>query len=295
MHPPLLVLQPISVPPDAIIIYTTRQKDKNALILVHNIVSNKLDNMSQINQLKQLGLNENEARTYVALLKLGQTNVSRLSSELSVPRTTLYYSIAGLKEKGFAFERISAKKRLFSARSPEFLSKKAKLQLESVKEISDRAEDLISSLKKISKEPSSFSRVSHFEGKESVWEVFEIILRSNQNSYWFGFGQTFLENYDFDYFVTNFSKKRRQYGRTKSFNIIPPFENALKIAKRGETDFQEFKFLKSEQDFNAGICIFGDKIAIFSYDNGLAATLIQGKAVAEIANAMFQIIWQSLK
>lgn len=251
--------------------------------------------MSQINQLKQLGLNENEAKTYVALLKLGQTNISRLSSELSVPRTTLYYSISGLKEKGFAFERVQAKKRLFSARSPEFLSKKATLQLESAKEISDKAEDLINSLKNITKEPTSFSRVSHFEGKESVWEVFEIILRSNQDSYWFGFGQTFLENYDFEYFVNNFSKKRRQFGRTKSFNIIPPFENALKIAKRGETDFQEFRFLKSKQDFNAGICIFGNKIAIFSYDDGLSATLIEGRAIAEIARAMFQIVWDSLK
>ncbi|MFH1711644.1 MAG: helix-turn-helix domain-containing protein [Patescibacteria group bacterium] len=251
--------------------------------------------MSQINQLKQLGLNENEAKTYLSLLKLGQTNISRLSSELSVPRTTLYYSIAGLKEKGFVFERISAKKRLFSARSPEFLSKKAQSQLELAKEINIGVTNLIPSLKKLASNPSSFSQVSHFEGKESVWEVFEIILRSNKDSYWFGFGQTFLENYDFDYFVQNFSKKRRQFGRTKSFNIIPPFEGAAKIARRGETDFQEFRFLKSDQDFKAGICIFGDKIAIFSYDNGLSATLIQGTAVAEIASTMFIMIWNSLE
>lgn len=250
--------------------------------------------MSQINQLEQLGLNENEAKTYLALLKLGQTNISRLSSELSVPRTTLYYSIAGLKEKGFAFERVSAKKRLFSARSPEFLSKKAASQLESAKEMSGKINDLIPSLKKLALNPVSYSQVTHFEGKESVWQVFEIILRSNKDSYWFGFGQSFLENYDFEYFVDNFSKKRRQYGRTKSYNIIPPFEGAKKIARRGETDFQEFRFLKSDQDFNAGICIFGDKIAIFSYDNGLSATLIQGTAIAEIASTMFMMIWEKL-
>lgn len=251
--------------------------------------------MSQINQLKQLGLNENEAKTYLALLKLGQTNISRLSSELSIPRTTLYYSIAGLKEKGFAFERISAKKRLFSARSPEFLSKKAASQLKLAKEVNNNITTLIPSLKKLASNPLSFSQVSHFEGRESVWEVFEIILRSNKDSYWFGFGQTFLKNYDFDYFVANFSKKRRQFGRTKSYNIIPPFDGAAKIASRGETDFQEFRFLGKEQNFNAGICIFGNKIAIFSYDNGLSATLIQGEAIAEIASTMFMMIWNSLE
>ncbi|PIX30220.1 hypothetical protein COY45_01935 [Candidatus Berkelbacteria bacterium CG_4_10_14_0_8_um_filter_42_34] len=250
--------------------------------------------MSQINQLEQLGLNENEAKTYLALLKLGQTNISRLSSELSVPRTTLYYSIAGLKEKGFAFERVSAKKRLFSPRSPEFLAKKAENQLENAKEINHRVNDLIPSLKKLASNPVSYSQVTYFEGKESVWQVFEIILRSNKDSYWFGFGEAFLKNYDFDSFVTNFSKKRRQFGRTKSYNIIPPFEGARKIERRGETDFQEFRFLKSDQDFNAGICIFADKIAIFSCDKNLSATLIQGIAIAEIANTMFMMIWETL-
>jgi predicted transcriptional regulator len=250
--------------------------------------------MSQVNQLQQLGLNENEAKTYIALLRLGQANISRLSSELSVPRTTLYYSIEGLKLKGFAFQRMTGKKRLFSARSPEFLSKKAKSRLESAKEVNNKAEDLINSLKKIAKDPSSHSQVSHFEGKESVWEVFEIILRSNQDSYWFGFGQTFLENYDFEFFVNNFSKKRRQFGRTKSFNVLPPSESALKIARRGETDFQEFRFLQPGQNFNAGMCIFGNKIAIFSHDSGLSATLIESIAVVEITKTMFQMIWDSI-
>ena len=251
--------------------------------------------MSQINQLKQLGLNENEAKTYLALLGLGQTNISRLSSELSTPRTTLYYSIAGLKEKGFIFERILEKKRLFSARSPEFLHKKAAAQLVNAKEINSKVKELIPSLKKLASNPVSYSKVTHFEGKESVWQVFEIILRSNKDSYWFGFGKTFLKSYNFDEFITNFSKKRRQFGRTRSYNIIPPFESVTKIARRGETDFQEFRFLKDDQDFDAGICIFGDKIAIFSYDNGLSATLIQGTAIAEIVSVMFMMIWETIE
>jgi len=250
--------------------------------------------MSKVNQLEQLGLNETEAKTYLALLKLGQCNISALSRELSVPRTTLYYSIAELKEKGFVFERLISKKRLFSARSPEFLSKKAARLLQDAKAINDKIHYLIPALKKLATDPSSHSQVTHFEGKESVWEVFEIILRSNKDSYWFGFGQAFLKSYDFDYFVKNFSKRRRQFGRTKSYNIISPFESASKIAKRGETDFQEFRFLKKSQDFDAGVCIFGDKIAIFSYNDGLSATILQGTAIAEITKTMFMMIWNGI-
>lgn len=248
-----------------------------------------------VKQLEQLGLNETEAKVYLALLKIGEASVGLISRETGIARTTLYYSVEELKKKGFVFEKIIDQKRRLIPRSPEFLEKRAQKQAEKAKEVVGSISNLIPVLKKLAKEDSSFSTVSHYEGKESVWEVFEIILRSNKDSLWFGFGERFLTNYDFDFFVTNFSKKRRQYGRTKSFNIIPPFSGVLKIANRGETDFQEFRFLDEEQDFNAGICIFGNKIAIFSFDNGLAATLIQGTAISEIAMTMFMMIWQNLK
>jgi len=247
-----------------------------------------------IKQLEQLGLNETEAKTYLALLKIGSSSVGSLSRESGIARTTLYYSIEELKKKGFIFEKLVDRKKRLIPRTPEFLGKKAEKLAERAHETAKSISSLIPALKKLAREDSSYSTVNHYEGKESVWEVFEIILRSNQDSLWFGFGETFLENYDFDFFVTNFSKKRRQFGRTKSFNIIPPFGGALKIAKRRETDFQEFRFLKENQSFDAGICIFGNKIAIFSFDNGLSATLIQGKAISEIARMMFMMVWENL-
>jgi hypothetical protein len=178
---------------------------------------------------------------------------------------------------------------------PKRLIKRADKQYKSARETKNSVGGLIDSLEKLAKSPRSFSQVSHFQGNESVWGVFELILRSKQDSYWFGFGESFLKNYDFDSFVNNFSKKRRQFSRAKSYNIIPAFKGAVKIAKRGETDFQEFRFLAKNQNFDAGICVFGDKIAIFSYDKELSATLIEGTAIAEIARTMFMMIWDNLK
>lgn len=245
-------------------------------------------------QLQNLGLNETEAKAYLALLKIGGASIGVLSRETGIARTTLYYSIEELKKKGFIFEKVIDMRRRLIPRSPEFLEKRAQKQAEQAQTVADSISNLIPTLKNLAKEDSSFSTISHFEGKESVWEVFEIILRSNKDSFWFGFGRRFLENYDFDFFVNNFSKKRRQFGRTKSYNIIPQLEGVEKIAKREEVDFQEFRFLSNDQDFRAGICIFGDKIAIFSYDNGLSATLISGSAIAEIAGTMFKMIWETL-
>ena len=245
-------------------------------------------------KLQSLGLNETEAKAYLALLKLGGATVGELSRETGVARTTLYYSIEELKQKGFVFEKLIDKKRRLVPRSPGFLEKKAQHQVKEAQNIADSISNLIPSLKALSKEDSSFATVTHFEGKESVWEVFEMILRTNKDSYWYGFGRKFLESYDFDNFVNNFSKKRRQYGRTRSYNIIPLFPEAEQVARRGETDFQEFRFLHHDTGFDAGVCIFGHKVAIFSFDKELAATIIEGVAVAKIMHTMFQSIWRSL-
>jgi sugar-specific transcriptional regulator TrmB len=247
-----------------------------------------------IKQLQNLGLNETEAKVYLALLKVGGASVGSLSRESGIARTTLYYSIEELKKKGFVFEKVIDQKRRLIPRSPEFLEKQAKNQANKANEVARSISDIIPALKKLAKEDSSFSTVNHYQGKESVWEVFEIILRTNRDSYWYGFGSNFLENYDFDSFVNNFSKKRRQYGKTKSYNIIPAFPEASKIAKRGEIDFQEFRFLPADESFDAGVCIFGNKEAIFSYDKGLTATIIEGIAVSTIMQTMFQTIWESL-
>jgi len=43
-----------------------------------------------INELEKLGLNEKEARVYLALLELGESNIQGLSAKSSVKRTTVY-------------------------------------------------------------------------------------------------------------------------------------------------------------------------------------------------------------
>lgn len=251
--------------------------------------------MSQIMQLKQFGLNDNEAKTYLALLKMGQSSISKLGLEILIPRTTLYYSIKGLKEKGFIFERIKGKKRYFSPRQPNFLTKKALDQLGRAQVVNENVGDLIISLKKITNDLPSYVKVEHYEGKQGVWEVFEKILRSNRDSLWFGFGENCLKYYDFDFFLNNFSKKRRQYGKTKSYSILPASDKFAIVKKREDTDFQEIKFLDKNKESNAGLCVFGDNIAIFSYEENITATIIAGRSISEIVRLMFFMIWDKIE
>ena len=70
-------------------------------------------------------------------------------------------------------------------------------------------------------------------------------------------------------------------------------EVPVKLAK--EIDFHEIKFLSKDTQFNAGICVFGNRIAIFSYEHDLSATILEGKAISGIIKSMFFLIWDEMK
>ena len=51
-------------------------------------------------QLQDAGLNETEAKIYLATLELGETNVGRIADKSGIKRTTIYLSLENLIKKG---------------------------------------------------------------------------------------------------------------------------------------------------------------------------------------------------
>lgn len=69
--------------------------------------------------LTDVGLSENEAATYLALLGLGTTTVGPVVKESRQPWSTCYSALESLVEKGFASYKVVSNKRYFTAASPD--------------------------------------------------------------------------------------------------------------------------------------------------------------------------------
>src|SRR3989344_2158701 len=90
-----------------------------------------------ITQLKGLGLSENEAKVYMAMLELGSATVLEISAKAGVNRLTTYVQIESLKKMGLASTQTKGKKQLFIAESPdqlEFVIEREKQAIEQKKE-----------------------------------------------------------------------------------------------------------------------------------------------------------------
>jgi len=60
------------------------------------------------------------------LLKSGELSAGALAKKLNSQRSTIYYLTEKLKEKGFVYESLNGKTRLFKASNPKTLEKQAK-------------------------------------------------------------------------------------------------------------------------------------------------------------------------
>ena len=72
-------------------------------------------------KLKNLGLSENEAKVYMAMLELGPSVVVEISRKSQINRPTTYVQIESLKKKGLVSTQTKGKKQIFIAESPDKL------------------------------------------------------------------------------------------------------------------------------------------------------------------------------
>src|SRR3989344_9013680 len=121
-----------------------------------------------ITQLKGLGLSENEAKVYMAMLELGPATVLEISAKAGVNRPTTYVQIESLKKMGLTSTQTKGKKQLFIAESPEqfeFMIDRQKNELEQKKE---ELHKLLPELTTLFNLSDSKPQVRFLEGKEGL-------------------------------------------------------------------------------------------------------------------------------
>jgi sugar-specific transcriptional regulator TrmB len=118
------------------------------------------------NTLQGLGLEEKEARTYLALLELGEGTILEISRKSGIKRPTTYVVLRSLEEKGFVSRILKGKKALYSPQHPKKLITEAEVRLKELREVVPQLESLAG---KASNKP----RVMIYEGKDRLDQAYD--------------------------------------------------------------------------------------------------------------------------
>ena len=244
-----------------------------------------------INQLKSLGLSDNEAKVYMAMLELGSATVLEISAKAGVNRPTTYVQIESLKRMGLASTQTKGKKQLFIAESPEQLKSmidRQKIELEQKKE---EFQKLLPELTNLFNLSDSKPQVRFFEGKEGLLKMHSELLRTDVREV-VSFSSTDSVMKVFPNYPKTLSLKRVQRG-IRSRLIYTCKEPVMQ--RRDEEMLRETKYLPPDKfPFKSDIAVYGDNIGISALEGKVVGVIITHKELANSFRALFNLLWDFL-
>lgn len=237
-------------------------------------------------QLEEFGLNNKEAKIYLASLKLGPDTVQSIAKQSNIHRVTVYDILESLIKKGLMIQVIKDKKRYFIGTNPEKI-------LHSLKDRQRLFNSLLPELKAIQNKGSEKPKVMYFEGREGVWKAFLDRIKHKselKENLVYGSSERLLTTYPEEY--KKFLQERiKKDIRTKI--IIEKSRFGLKEYERADEELREVKFLPRGKKFQTNTMIYGDRILIISWESMLAV-IIEDKDNAENQRLVFNLLWEYL-
>src|SRR3989344_4374633 len=231
--------------------------------------------------LQQLGLEEPEVKTYLALLDLGEVTATKLAERAGLGRVHIYQLTTKLIEKGLASYIIKNNVKYFHAADPETLLKELQTKEENLKKV-------LPELKARQQITKSETKVEIYRGTEGINTIFKIILREKEDYYMLGGGDECCNNLDFQTLL-NIFLKRAEHIKMKGW-LLERKESRFYVAVH-----EEYSILPKEYFSSTTLTIWGNKIATFVWTKPYYAIVVENEEVARSNLNTFNYLWKTAK
>ncbi len=239
--------------------------------------------MDTLQALVKNGLNEKEAKVYLALLELGTASAYSIAPKAGLKRPITYIVLEDLISKGLVSVVPREKKTLYTAESPTKLLSEARQRQELLQRFMPNMEAIYNAKKE---KP----QVQMFEGIEGVKLIYEKIYESGQ-ALLFG---TVKEIAKLDPEWLNKYLKRVKQHNIPIKDLLSIDEDSLSYSKSIErgTNY-EIRFTPNGKSFPSDAAIFGDSVVFFSFRPILFSVMITSKDISQSMKVLHEMAWQN--
>jgi len=237
------------------------------------------------NILKEYGLHEKEAEVYLATLELGKATGFQIYKKTSLKKPTVYYLLDELRHKHLVKLTIQGKKRYFVAEDPQKIKKQLEEKLSSF-------EDLLPQLRSLYNVSGVKPKISFYEGREGLKEVYNDTLRYKSEILAFaseGILEVLGKEYN-DYYIA-----KRVKNNIPVRGIIPATDTLEKSYLRNNiAQLRTTKSIDAKKfNFPIEINIYAHKVALLSFRDELGI-IIESDEITKMMKMMFEFFWVSL-
>ena len=251
------------------------------------------DNDTVKDLLIELGLSEQSATTYLALLELETVSIRKVSDHTSINRGTTYDSIKKLVSIGLVGVRNKGKREYYTAESPEKVYELIRDKRKDLARIMGKLQEAMPALLAKSTTSLGRPRVKYYEDDEGVVVILKDVL------------QTCVRLDKREYYVYS-SKPLRQY----LYRKFPQFTNrrisedinvkVIAVGEGGEPAANsERKWLLEPLGNHASsyTLIYANKVAVISIASDFTpyGIVVEDEGAASMQRLLFEHMWQLIK
>jgi predicted transcriptional regulator len=236
--------------------------------------------------LKSLGLLDSEVKTYLSAMENGPGTVMDLSKNAKLSRQAVYVAIDVLAKRGLMSSALRGKKRYYAAEHPSKLLAYAKRHEAEMKE---RVQDLQRLLPEIELQiGGERPAVRVFEGKEGIRAIIADMQESRPK-------QT-SEIADLQAMNAILTPEDLKPMRLELKRFGTKVRGIYAGAPTGKTVEADRYFLPKElSGFKSDITVYGDKIAMITFEGKMYSVLIESASLAKALRTLFELSFRCVQ
>lgn len=246
--------------------------------------------MSLENNLKQLGLEEKEAKVYLAALELGPTNIQNLTKKSGVKRSTLYEIIEKLKEQNLLTESVKGKRKIFIAAEPDNLKRNIKIKEQLLN-------DILPELKSLNNIGFVKPKITFYEGREGFQKIYLDSLETKEKLICAIAPSKLIVDIVGEDFSNKYVEERAK--RKIQTKLIHITSNMAKYKYLDPKSFpktlRSVRFTPAELIFNNAIVIYGNSVAIMSNKKEGFGFVVESADYAHSMRVFYDLLWNISK
>ncbi len=238
--------------------------------------------------LQSIGLNNKEAKLYIAGLQLGPASIQNLAKASNIKRSTVYEVIESLQEKNLISVTPKNKRKLFSMQEPENL-------ILFLKQKENILEQILPDLEAIKNTEAKKPAIRYFEGIEGLKQIYEDMIKKPGEIFAMTAPRHKISKTIFDYLANDWNKRR-----VKNDIFIKRIDNVISSTKlltgkkiSRKNDLEEiFYFPDENYPFSVGIYVYRQKVAFISYqDQEMVGIIIRSSEINKTVKSCFDLFW----
>lgn len=256
-----------------------------------------------ITYLKQLDLSEIEAKLYLTLLQSGSTTIRELAETIEIKRTTAYFYVDQLSEKGLIMKLVKGSRKLVAASEPENLQTLVDKKILQAEETKKEFGTIFNMIDEKLPQDRNFDKgdIRHLKGKLSIKKVYDQSLQADELRIYANLSQLEIllakSNFILPYDI--YEKGLEKNKKLKIYEIIADEPENVEQFELSQTNHKEsryqFKYMPKTIGLTSpGIAMYSNKVVIISGKSEAYITVLENPDYYENSVKLFDFIWNVL-